>query len=248
MTAAELVRRWDDQQAAYIAEREQRFAVMVDVLGQVVGDEPVTILDLACGPGSLAARVLDALPTVRVVAVDYDPVLLDLAAEYLAPYGDRVRIVDADLTGQWQKAVAEEGFAGAVSTTALHWLWPADLVSLFAEVAGILRPGGVFLDGDHFRFDGRAPHIAGWAADHDRLTQDEAFAQGAPTWERWWTSLSERPGHDSRAAERDRRFAGRDATPSTAIDFRLAALAQAGFAEVGTAWQLYDDYVTYAVR
>ncbi|MBM9464707.1 class I SAM-dependent methyltransferase [Aeromicrobium sp. YIM 150415] len=248
MTAADLVRHWDDQQAAYIAEREQRFAVMVDVLRQVAGDEPMTVLDLACGPGSLAARVLDAVPNSRVVAVDYDPVLLDLAAEYLAPYGDRVRIVDADLTGEWRGAMAEEGFAGAVSTTALHWLWPADLVRLFAEVAEVLRPGGVFLDGDHFRFDGRSPHIARWAADHDRRTQEEAFAAGAQSWDRWWGSLSERLGHAERVAERDRRFAGRDATPSTAIDFRLAALSQAGFAEVGTAWQLYDDYVTYAVR
>src|SRR5690606_31287917 len=84
--ADEAVALWDAQQAAYIAEREQRFDVMLDVLSQELGDREATILDLACGPGSLARRLVDALPHARVVAVDYDPVLLDLAREYLAPY------------------------------------------------------------------------------------------------------------------------------------------------------------------
>ncbi|RLV56366.1 class I SAM-dependent methyltransferase [Aeromicrobium phragmitis] len=222
---------------------------MIDALQQTLGGDEATVLDLACGPGSLARRVLDGLPNARVLAVDYDPVLLDLAREYLAPYGDRVRVVDADLTDpSWRSVLDVPRVDAAVSTTALHWLWPAQLVRLFGDVADLIRPGGVFLDGDHFRFDARTPHVGRWAADHDRRTQEAAFTAGALTWQEWWDAISVRPGHDERAAERDRRFAGRDGTPPTAVDFRLAALANAGFAEVGTAWQLYDDYVVYAVR
>ena len=52
---SELVRRWDDQQAAYIADREKRFDVILDVLELQYAHTPFTVVDLACGPGSLSA-------------------------------------------------------------------------------------------------------------------------------------------------------------------------------------------------
>jgi SAM-dependent methyltransferase len=41
----------------------------------------------------------------------------------------------------------------AVSTTALHWLDAAQLRAMYAELATVLRPGGLLLDGDHLRED-----------------------------------------------------------------------------------------------
>jgi Methyltransferase domain len=43
----------------------------------------------------------------------------------------------------------------AVSTTALHWLPEPDLRALYAELAAVLRPGGLLLDGDHFTLDAK---------------------------------------------------------------------------------------------
>ncbi len=34
------------------------------------------MLDLGCGPGSLATRLLDRIPAATVIALDADPVLL----------------------------------------------------------------------------------------------------------------------------------------------------------------------------
>ncbi len=59
---ADWVRRWDEQQQHYIANREERFDVILDVVAEVAGAEPHTVLDLCCGPGSLAARVLARSP------------------------------------------------------------------------------------------------------------------------------------------------------------------------------------------
>ncbi|XGU19310.1 hypothetical protein ACETU7_30340 [Rhodococcus sp. 3Y1] len=56
----ELVRQWDDQQAAYIADREKRFDVILDVLELQHAHTPFTVVDLACGPGSLSARILES--------------------------------------------------------------------------------------------------------------------------------------------------------------------------------------------
>src|SRR2546429_671975 len=70
------VARWDAQQAGYMADREGRFRVLFDALEAVVGDGPITVVDLGCGLGSVAARLVDRFGQARVIAVDVDPVLL----------------------------------------------------------------------------------------------------------------------------------------------------------------------------
>lgn len=250
MNHTELVERWDRQQAAYIAHRESRFEVMLDALELAVGTA-VTIVDLACGPGSLAARILTRFPEARVVALDYDPMLLALARTHLAAHGDRVRFVDADLVDEhWTGRLAdhlEDRPHAVVSTTALHWLAPSELVDVYSQVRSLLAPGGVLLNGDHFRFDQRTPHIAAWSAQHDSATQQRSFTEGADEWDAWWRLLAADPHIGPVQGERTRRFTGRDASPPTTVEFQLAALRQAGFAESGTVWQLFDDYVVYGV-
>lgn len=266
--AASLLARWDDQQAAYIADREGRFRAITDVLRLTLGEAPL-VVDLACGPGSLSARVLDALPGARVLALDHDPLLLDVARRALAErFGERLALLDADLLDAGWPAAVREALGGAtaapatvsddaapaglvdavVSTTALHWLEPDRLVRVYAQAAALLRPGGLLLNGDHFRFDARSPTLRAVAAAHDDETQRAAHAAGAQTWDAWWEDARGGPGGETLAAERERRFAGRGAPPTTAADFQLAALAQAGFAEVGTVWQLLDDYVVVGRR
>ena len=250
MTPEELVERWDRQQAAYIAERESRFTVMLDTLEFATGGA-FTALDLACGPGSLTARILDRFPQSRIVAVDYDPMLLALARDYLADYADRVRFVDADLTdSRWSALVAEQldhRPRAVVSTTALHWLQPEQLIGLYTQIRSVLEPDGIFLNGDHFRFDDRDRHIARWSAQHDRHTQQHSFAAGADEWDHWWDLLRSHPRIGVLQDERARRFAARDSAAPTGVQFQLAALRQAGFTESGTVWQLFDDYVVYAI-
>lgn len=252
MTFGQLLTDWDEQQAAYIADREARFTVILDLLELRFGDEAFTVVDLACGPGSLGNRILDRFAAASVIGIDFDPSLLQLARESSPHYGTRLTLVDADLTdSSWVRVLAEHAGGpvdAAVSTTALHWLRPEDLVRLYAQVRELLTEKGVLLNGDHFRFDARSPVIADWSARHDEQTQRTSFAAGAPTWDVWWERLRAAPGMEPLARERDRRFADRTGTPPTAVDFQLAALAQAGFTESGTAWQLLDDYVVYGAR
>ncbi|MGH3481494.1 MAG: class I SAM-dependent methyltransferase, partial [Nocardioidaceae bacterium] len=85
-TARQWLDRWDRQQEVYIADREERFAVIGDVV-EAASDRPdPLIVDLGCGPGSLAARLTDRMPEARVVGIDSDPLLLEMAR---AGYGDR---------------------------------------------------------------------------------------------------------------------------------------------------------------
>src|SRR5262245_28133739 len=142
-------RSWDRQQEGYMPDREARLAALVDIVEAVAGPAP-TVLDLACGTGSISRRVLARLPHARLVAVDIDPALLAIATASLGA-DERVRVVRADLSDPtWTAAlpVPEGGFDAVVTATALHWLTEADLRRLYADLRGLVRPGGVVANAD----------------------------------------------------------------------------------------------------
>ncbi|RIQ18216.1 class I SAM-dependent methyltransferase [Jiangella rhizosphaerae] len=256
-----LVRAWDDQQAAYINHREQRFDIVLDVVARHcatsadLGDDGagLTVLDLACGPGSLSARVLDRLPAARVIGIDYDPVLLAIAAAWVGGrHGDRFTPVDADLAAPgWERRLPADGgpVRAVVSSTALHWLEPAQLVALYGTLGALLPPDAVFLNADHLRYDPRTqPFLTAAAAADDARTQRAAHERGVPTWDEWWAGAVAVPEFGRHLAERERRFADRPPTPHAPLELHLQALATAGFAETGTVWRHYDDVVVLARR
>ncbi|MGI5154049.1 class I SAM-dependent methyltransferase [Microbispora sp. CA-102843] len=244
----DLLARWEEQQSAYVAHRENRFEVMLDVLRLHSPAEP-TVLDLACGPGSIADRVLARLPGSRVVAADYDPVLARLAETVLGEYGERATVIDADLAEPgWSRRFTEWSFDAVLTSTALHWLSPQQLLGVYTELAAILPPGAVLLNADHLRFGAEHPTLAEMSARHDEQVQQAAFAAGAGTWGEWWTLAGQLPDLARRIAERERRFADRPPQPLAPLAFHQAALRTAGFTEVGTVWQYLDDYVVFARR
>lgn len=239
--------RWDAQQRTYVPEREERFGVIVDVVRAVTGDRP-RVLDLGCGPGSLSARLLDRLPGAEVLAVDADPVLLTLGRRALGPAGPAW--LDTDLRDPSWVAGASGSWDAAVSTTALHWLPAERLPGFYAEVAGLLRPGGVFVDGDHLGFGPAEPRLAGLAKALRAGWDEQAPPPAAEDWDGWWRELEREPELAGEFAERRRR---RHEHPHTAVessrlDPHRGALLGAGFAEVGTVWQRGDDRVLVALR
>jgi SAM-dependent methyltransferase len=237
--ARDWIRRWDEQQAGYVPHREERFTALIDAVAAAAGRADPLVLDLGCGPGSLAVRLLDRLPRATVVAVDADPVLLTLAQ---AANGDRpgLRFVDQDLREPgWAAALGLPRPAdAAVSTTALHWLSEAELAVLYAELATVLRPGGVLVNGDHLADD--APGLARLgdallAAELDRL-----YPAGRPeNWGDWWTAILADPvlaAATARRADRSRLPAHHTAQ-SEVLRQHVTGLQAAGFSEIGTIWQ-----------
>lgn len=67
---------------------------VLDLLGPVLGDGAVHV-DGTLGMGGHAEAVLQRHPGVRVVAIDRDPLALELAQARLAPFADRVDYVHA---------------------------------------------------------------------------------------------------------------------------------------------------------
>src|SRR5450755_5013832 len=90
------IERWDGQQQGYLPDREERFTILIDAVEAGAGRPDPLVLDLGCGPGSLAVRLLARLPAAAVVAVDTDPVTLALGR---AAHADRpgLRFLSLDL-------------------------------------------------------------------------------------------------------------------------------------------------------
>jgi SAM-dependent methyltransferase len=247
---ASWLRRWEAQQSGALAGREERFQVMIDFVQAAVGPAP-KLVDLGCGPGSLTARLADGLPDATVVAVDADPLLLELGRRAIGDRGGRIQWVRADLREPaWMSGLPGQVDA-ALSTTALHWLSPDELTGLVGRLAAVIRPGGVFLDGDHMSFD---PHQARLQQVADRLSEEasrrESESAAAESWQDWWAAVSAEPGFQ--ALLRERSAAGWGGHPDHRLPgeltFLRAALLRSGFAEAGTVWQRLDNRVLVAIR
>jgi SAM-dependent methyltransferase len=238
--------RWDAQQQRHIPDREERFSAIVDALAAFVGPEP-RVLDLGCGPGSLSARVLARLPGAGVVAIDTDPVLLAIGRGALGA-SDHLRFVDTDLRSDWVAALPLPGpYDAAVSTTALHWLGLEQLVRLYGTLAGVMRPGGIFLDGDRLDFDHDQATIAAGAG-QVRPAWPDAPA-GAEDYDAWWSAAVAEPALAAEVAERARRAHDHPHDDNAhSYEFHRSALFAAGFAEVGTLWQHLSNRVLIAIR
>lgn len=253
---AALLASWDRQQTAYIEFREERFAVMQQALADHVGTQ-FTFIDLGCGPGSLTQRMLDAFPLATAIAVDSDPVLLTMARHFLARFGDRVTIVDVDMRApNWTAQLPAQPIDAAVSTTAMHWLRPEQLIKAYGDVAALMPEGGMFLNGDHFAYDlpdRVSRHLAD--ADKDRALKRSLAQPDVLDWEAWWKAMEQEPALKAAFAERaqrlsevDKLYGDRHTSNLNNLSLHTLALRQAGCTEVNTIWQRFDDRVLMGIK
>ena len=250
--AARWIERWDAQQEVYLPDREERFTALIDAVQECAGRPDPLVLDLGCGPGSLSVRLLGQIPAATVVAIDADPLLLELGRTAWAGLPS-LRFAEQDLRAPgWAAALGlDRQPDAAVSTTALHWLPPDALGALYAEAASVLRPGGVLLNGDHLRRDETVtPVLAGLdQALIEREERRRAPAGRNESWLGWWDAVRADPGLAGLAAERDCRSpeANHHGSPSGLLGVHVAALRAAGFAEIGTIWQRGENRLLCAV-
>jgi trans-aconitate 2-methyltransferase len=128
-------RDWDAETYDAIADPQFRWgAAVVDRL-ELDGDE--TVLDAGCGSGRVTALMAERLADGRVIALDGSTSMLETARRRLAPFGDRIEFVLADLMAPLP---IDEPVDAVLSTATFHWVPDHD--ALFAHLAAVLRPGG----------------------------------------------------------------------------------------------------------
>jgi SAM-dependent methyltransferase len=241
------ISRWDRQQEGYLPDREERFTALIDAVEAGAGRPDPLVLDLGCGPGSLSARLLDRLPRATVVAIDTDPLLLALARG-AHPGRTELRFADLDLrTPGWAADLELDRPAdAAVSTTALHWLPEPGLRTAYAELASVLRPGGLFLNGDHLDVGESTLHRLEHALT-ERATQRRFGEDGPEDWRQWWDAAAADPALAELVAARTE-AAGHHGSESAHLSVHTTALRDAGFGEMGTLWQHGNNRILCAIR
>jgi SAM-dependent methyltransferase len=125
----------------------------------------------------------------------------------------------------------------AVSTTALHWLPESQLRVAYGELAGLLRPGGILLNGDDLGVADFAPGLA----ELERHLQHRAAGPGGESlddWREWWAGVTEDPALAELVARRgDGPAVAHHGAESAQLSAHERALRAAGYVEVGTLWQ-----------
>jgi len=257
-----IMQSWDSQQTRYLPAREERFQVMIDTL-DILFEDDFTVLDLACGTGSISGRILEHFPRARCIAADLDPVLMEIGKQTW-DFPDRLQWLDVNLSHpdwsvdeskplDWLKT---QKIDAVLTTTALHWLPASDLVRVYLQLGALQSEGGVIMNGDHMMF---LPHMTTFRQLSDSIKgkrhQQVFEEQGGDDYATWWAKFREQLlNHDPETygamlEERDKRFASRQRDFSNPIRaVHEGAMSDAGYREVAPIWQRYDNCVLLAVR
>ncbi|MER6085094.1 methyltransferase domain-containing protein [Streptomyces sp. NPDC001833] len=237
---------WDRQQEWYMPDREERFRIMLDMVEALVGTAP-RVLDLACGTGSITARLLARFPDAVSTGVDLDPALLAIAEGTFAG-DDRVTLVTADLTDpEWTARLPYDSYDAVLTATALHWLHSEPLAALYGQVAELVRDGGVFMNADHM-IDDSTPRINAAEREQRHRGMDQAKAAGALDWAEWWQLAAQDPVLARPTARRFEIY-GEHAdgdVPSAAWHARV--LREKGFGEARAVWCSPSDTLLLALK
>jgi SAM-dependent methyltransferase len=216
---------------------------MVEAL---VGPRP-RVLDLACGTGSITARLLARFPEATSTGLDLDPALLTIAGGTFAD-DERVTLVTADLKDpDWPSKLPYDSYDAVLTATALHWLHSEPLAALYGRIAGLVRDGGVFMNADHM-IDETTPRINAAERAQRHAHMDRAKRDGALDWAEWWQVAAEDPvlaGPTARRFEIYGEHADGD-TPSAAWHARV--LREQGFGEARPVWCSPSDTLLLALK
>jgi SAM-dependent methyltransferase len=242
------LRRWDEQQTSFNPDRERRFSAMFDVAEALVGRR-FRALDLGCGPGSLSIRLLKRFPAARSVAVDYDPVALRVGQGALGRVNGRLTWVDAQLGhAGWREKLPAGRFDAAFSTTALHWLRPRELRQLYRDLYRILRPGAVFLNGDHLPWGARDARLRRLAERVRSMRFRGSLTSEWSGWKKWWEDAKQVPQLEPCFRLQEERHSQHPKDLESPLPLHVGALRRAGFRETAVVWQDLENRVLLAVR
>jgi SAM-dependent methyltransferase len=237
---------WDRQQEWYLPDREERFRVMLDMVEALVGPEP-RVLDLACGTGSITARLFERFPKAVSTGVDLDPALLAIAEGTFAG-DDRVTFVTADLKDpDWATRLPYDSYDAVLTATALHWLHSEPLTVLYGQVAELVRDGGVFMNADHM-IDESTPQInaADRAQRHARM--NGAKPAGALGWTEWWQLAAQDPVLAEPTARRFEIYGEHADGDTPSAEWHARVLREKGFAEARPVWRSPSDALVLALK
>jgi tRNA (cmo5U34)-methyltransferase len=106
--------------------------------------QPIHVIDLGCGTGTIARRIKDVYPHAQITCVDIAEKMLQIAQTKLGNDGDaRYQLAN------FEAYEFDSAYDVAVSSLALHHLVSDDdKIKFYRKIHASLNPGGVFYNAD----------------------------------------------------------------------------------------------------
>jgi SAM-dependent methyltransferase len=179
-----------DEAAVYAASLDERWperaAVIAHLSDQLHGGTG-HVVEFCAGAGALAHRLLQDYPGLRYTGIDLTAPLLDVARTRLAVFGERVRLVEADLNQESWLAAIDDPVHAFVSMQSLHDVGDDQAIARLMQLAAArLAPKGQFIYADMLAVEPpeentnpgrmRVPR-------HLELLTEAGFAAAACTWQ-----------------------------------------------------------------
>lgn len=210
----------------FIPGKEQQTKTLLRLLDNL----PVTarVVELCCGDGELAERLLEGHSGCRILAMDGSPEMIEHARKRLERFGDRVELRLFDLASlDWRSLDAPVD--AVVSSLAIHHLTGNQKQELFRDVTQMLNPGGVFAIADPIEVIGEtATRLAAEAWD-EAVRQRSLEVDGNTN---MYEEFLQRQWNMYRYMEPD------DIDLPSPLFDQLKWLMEAGFEEVNVHWLL----------
>jgi len=126
----------------------------------------LSVFEIGCGTGATTLALIESREDLVIHAADNEPAMLDQARENLSrPIGQgRVQLIEADALSALRELPSGSQDIVASAYT-VHNFLETYRDHVLTEIFRVLRPGGIFVNGDRYALDDNALHT--------RLTQEE---------------------------------------------------------------------------
>jgi len=213
---ADFARAWATENPADDGGRKQGLDLLIAILANHLAGRatPTRTLDLGCGHGVIAERVLREIAGTTVVGVDGSPPMLDMARERLEPYAERFMLTQVSFETMTTDALIGGPFDAAIAVQSIHNCSDEGKQRTLASVRSVMTPGGMFLQLDRIR-----------------LVTPALFGVYRSVWDAVGSIYNRQQNEGATFAEHDALRATRGDKPGS-LEQNLLWLREAGFAQV----------------
>ncbi len=206
-------------------------AEQLDVMMRVIRaarPELKTFMDIGCGDGILGHTILAHYPDAQGILLDFSEPMIEAAQHKLAANRMQLQFITEDYGNpEWVNAVKTYSpFDAIVSGFSIHHQPDIRKQALYAEIYGLLKPGGIFINIEHIK-----PESAWVEARFNELFIDSMIAH------------NQRHNMDITPEETARRFYERehkDANTLAPLDAQMCWMRDIGFEQVTCYLKIFE--------